>query len=132
MIWPHQITDPRSIAVFRLLCAASVACSISWPGLSAGQRFVIGVLSLFGLSSGFLCYGLLLFLARCVPVLNRALAFLVFYGAVVSTLLLPVEYAYDASVGGVRADFTGAGGLALTLTANLGAWAAGFNALQRD
>jgi hypothetical protein len=131
MTWPHRLADARWIGRFRWLCAASVIAALCWPGLNLSQRFVTGVFGLFALAGGFLTYGLILFLVRGVPLLNRGLALLVFYVTLTSVLLLPFQYLYEAWVGVLPAVGTGATEFALTLPANLGALAAAFNALQR-
>ncbi|MBS0422786.1 MAG: hypothetical protein JSR66_34080 [Proteobacteria bacterium] len=91
----------------------------------------MGVFGLYGLAGGFLNGGLVLFLVRGIPILNRGLAFLVFYGALINVILVPFRYGGGAWTGGLKADYSGAVEFALTLPSNLGALAAGFNALQR-
>jgi len=131
MTWPHRVTDSRWIRAFRWLCGVSVILALVWPGLTPIQRGLVGVFALYGLGGAFLNCGLVLFLVRSIPLLNRGLAYLVFYGALINVILVPLRYSGGAWVGGLKADYSGAVEFALTLPSNLGALAAGFNALQR-
>jgi hypothetical protein len=109
-----------------------VFIAVGWPGVSIAERFLILVLGLYGLTSGFLGYGLVLFLLRVVPVLHRFLALFVFYAGIVSLivglLVLATDVAHRAPLWGLA----GAEEFGLDVMSNLGAVAAGFNAIQRS
>jgi hypothetical protein len=115
-----------------MMCAASVLIAVCWPGVSLAERPLILAMGLYGLTSGFLGYGLILFLVRPVPVLHGFLAVFVFYagmvGLVVWLFLFAADVAYRAPMWGLaRAQEFG-----LNITSHLGLVAAGFNAIQRS
>jgi hypothetical protein len=74
VIWPHETSSASRIRTFRILCAASVLLACCWRGVSLAERFLVLVMGLYGLISGFLAYGLVLFLVRTVPVHHRFMA----------------------------------------------------------
>jgi hypothetical protein len=131
MIWPHEGRFPYRAALFRAGCAASVLGPFCWPGLTLHERLLTPVEAFVGLAGGFFDYGLLLCLMRWSSVLHRALAFVLFYGA----LSILIQWLVRVGIALVRgADFRGfasASLVAFTISLFLGIAAAAFNAIQR-
>jgi hypothetical protein len=89
------------------------------------------VADIVGLVNSFFMLGLLLFLARAVPVLYRPFALLAFYGMILSFTAWAIEFASDFAEYRGPAGNVWALAFVWNVSGTCGAIAAGFAALQR-
>ena len=129
MLWPHKINDRHWITGFRTCCAIAVVSGACFPGLDPAERALVLVLGLFGLASGFLTYGLLLFITRAIPAFHRPLALFLFYGGLLSVASAPAQLATGTT--GTTSQHALAVWFALTFNGSLGVIATAHNALER-
>jgi hypothetical protein len=131
MRWPHERADPSDIRVFRIVCTGIVIAPFCWPGLTFVDRSLTAVIGLYALTSGFLLYGLGLFLIRALTPVHRMVSFGVFYAGLIGLVACLGFFVYAVAD---RRSMEGVGWareFALNVPTNLGVLAAGFTAFQR-
>ena len=130
MLWPHRTQFPHRVPILGSLVVLGAGIPFAWPGLSLPDRLLTLVASFYGLAACFLFGGMWLMVIRVVKPLARILAYVAFYGSILSLVISIFQWAYALFAGERFDPFQAALAFAFTTMSSVGFICAGFAAIN--